>query len=425
MAKIKAFKAVIYNQEKVKDLSRVVCPPYDVISSQKQDYYHELSPRNFIHIILGRDIPGEDKYQRAAQYFKEWLKEGVFTQDEHPAIYFYSQQYSLMGEKKTRVGFISLLHLGEKDSSALRHEHTRREAKEDRLKLIKKVKANLSPIFAVFQDKKRMMQRIYQRHIEGKEPFIEVVDDDKVVHKVWRLDSPEAISAMQAGMREEDVFIADGHHRFEVACAYRDEMKRKLEKVTGDEDFNYLLTYFTTADSRGLSILPIHRLLKFKERIDPYGFEEKLKDYFDVEEFKDKTRFFFLMNKGGRSEHVLGVYQQRKYRLLRLKNVKILNKVMSDKPDAYRTLDVSMLNAIVFKEILGFSPENNPDITYSPNAEELIERVDSDDSCLVFFLNPVRMQQIIAVALKGERMPAKSTYFYPKLLSGLLVNKFG
>ncbi|OGX19387.1 MAG: hypothetical protein A3K83_03805 [Omnitrophica WOR_2 bacterium RBG_13_44_8b] len=425
MNKIKPFRAILYNKHKIKDLSRVVCPPYDIISEADQEYYHELSPYNLIHILLGKETPGEDKYRKAARYFKDWLLEGVLTPDDAPAIYFYSQQYYLKGEKRTRLGFISLLKLDDNNAAVFGHEHTRLAPKEDRLKLIKQVKANLSPIFVICQDHKRIIQRVYQKNIQDKEPIIDIIDRDKVAHKLWRLDSPALLADIESSMSKENMFIADGHHRYEVACAFRDEMKGKLGAgSTGEEDFNYILSYFTNTDSRGLSILPVHRLLKLDSQFDLPDFILKLKDYFDVEEIKDKSKFFFLMEKGGRAEHVLGIYKDKKFWLLRLKNIKILDKEIRDKPDAYKSLDVSILNHIVLNEILGKGVGDSVGLTYSPNAEEFMGRVDSDGSFIAFFLNPVNVQHIITVALSKERMPPKSTYFYPKVLSGLVMNKF-
>lgn len=423
MAKIIPFKAVIYNADKVKDLSSAVCPPYDVIPAERQEYLHEINPYNFIHILLGRDIAGEDKYERAGGYFNAWLKNKILVQEENPAIYFYIQEYKVKGEKRIRYGFICLLQLTDKNSAVYAHEHTRLGPKEDRLRLLKQVKANLSPIFVVFADNKRIIQRTYQKYIQAAKPFIDITDDEKTTHKLWRLDSCEVISFIKDGLLKENIFIADGHHRYEVACAYRDLMKEKLGKITGEEDFNYILAYFTNTDSRGLSIFPIHRLLKLDSRISLDGFKVKLKEYFDIEEIKEKIKFFFLLEKAGRSEHILGMYKEKKYFFLRLKNIKILDRLISDKPKEYRLLDVSILNQIVFKDILKIDLENKDILTFSPDAGELIKEVDKDASYTAFFLNPVTIQQIMAVALKGERMPSKSTYFYPKVLSGLVVNK--
>jgi len=423
MAKIKPFKAVIYNKEKVKDLARVVCPPYDVISPSRQEYFHRLDPYNFIHIILGKDVPGEDKYRRAAACFKEWLGKGIFTEDSSPAVYFYSHQYHLKGEKKTRLGFIALLHLGEKNSSTYAHENTRSEAKEDRLKLTRKVKANLSPIFVLFSDRKRIIPRLYEQQIKDKKPFIEITDDDKNVHKIWRIDDPKTLEDIQAKISSENTFIADGHHRYEVACAYRDEIKKKMGSLPEDSSLNYVLTYFTNIESLGLIVLPIHRLVKPASAFSMQDFMQRLKINFGVEEVRDKTRFFFLLEKAGRSEHVIGMYKNRKYWLVRLKNIKTLDKSISDKSKEYRSLDVSILNYLILKDILGIPLEDKEQITFSNDPQDFILEVDRNDNYIAFFLNPVKVNQIISVALAGNKMPAKSTYFYPKVLSGLVINK--
>jgi len=421
---VKPFKAVIYNTEKIKDLASVVCPPYDVISSSEQDHFYNLNENNFIHILLRKDVPGEDKYRRAGALFRDWQKEAILIQDDKPAIYFYSQQYSIRGEKKTRIGFIALLRLADENSAVFGHEHTRLLAKEDRMKLLKQVKANLSPIFSIFQDKKRIISRIYQKHIQDKPPFINITDKEKTVHKLWKLDSPEVLAYIQQAMSGENIFIADGHHRYEVACNYRSEMKQKLEGAfTGEEPFNYVLSYFTNTDPRGLSILPIHRLVGLDNKFDFNDFKVKLKKDFDINEIKDKTKFFFLLEKGGRTEHLIGMYKERKYFLLRLKNIKIIDTEIKNKPKEYKSLDVCILNSLILQGILGLDAENKECIQFSPEADMFVREVDKNPALIAFFLNPVKFEQIASLALKGERMPSKSTYFYPKVLSGLVINK--
>ncbi|MFH1441366.1 MAG: DUF1015 domain-containing protein [Candidatus Omnitrophota bacterium] len=421
MTKIKPFKAVIYNQGKIKNLSQVVCPPYDVLSPAQQKYYHELNPHNFLNILLPKDTP--DKYERAGQYFQNWQKEQILINDKSPAVYFYSQQYNLKGEKKTRFGFMALLRLGDRKSGVFGHENTRLAAKEDRAKLLRQVKANLSPIFVIFPDRKRIISRIREKYINSGNLFMEATDNEKTVHQVWRIDSENIISMIQESMLQENMFIADGHHRYEVACAYRDEMEEKLGVVSGEESFNYILAYFTNIDTRGLTILPIHRLVKLKAKLDGQKFRSELSGNFDVEEIKDKTKFFFLMNKAGEAEHIIGMYANKRYWMLRLKNIKILDKIIVDKPKEYRLLDVSILNYMILKQILGLDLDDKESIIFNHNADELIEQVDQDSGYVAFFLNSTKVSQIMAIALNGEKMPPKTTFFYPKVRSGLVVNK--
>lgn len=425
MTQIKPFKAVIYNQEKITNLAKVTCPPYDIISTKDQQYYHELNPYNLIHILLGKDISGDDKYKRAGKYFRQWLNNKMLIQEKTPAIYFYSHQYNLSGEKRVRLGFIALLRLKDRNSAIFGHEHTHLEPKEDRFRLIKQVKANLSPIFVIFTDKWRIVQRVYNQNVKDEAPFIDIVDRENNVHKLWRIDDKATLEKMQNALKNESIYIADGHHRYEVALTYRELMKRKEKGLKAkDKDYNYLLAYFTNTDPRGLTILPVHRLLKLKSQIDSEALKQKLKDYFDVEEVKEKTRFLFLLKIGGRTEHVLGMYMHKKYYLLRLKNITILNKLLDDKSKEYRTLDVAILNYLILDRIFKIDLEDKGSLTFSPDADGLIEQIDNNQNYLAFFLNPVRIEQIISVSANAERMPPKSTYFYPKVLSGLVINKF-
>lgn len=423
MAKIAPFNAFIYNQDKLKDLSKVVCPPYDVISTVQQHSFLDSSPYNFIHILLGKDVPGDDKYQKAGRYFKDWINEKILVRDEKPAVYFYKQEYNLKGEKRQRLGFIALLRLEEKNSCVFGHEHTRLEPKEDRLMLLRQVKANLSPIFAIFSDQHRIIQQTYQKHIQNKKPFIDVVDNENITHKVWRLDSPDIVTGIQHKMKDEVIFIADGHHRYEVACTYREEINKKSGGLTGEEGINYILAYFTNTDLRGLTIMPIHRLVKLDLGFDLDKFKTSVSEHFDIEQIKDKTKFFFLMQKAGSAEHVIGMYREKKFWLLRLKNIRILDKIIADKQKEYRSLDVSILNYMILNRALGLDIENKERIVFNHNPDELIEQVDKQNRAIAFFLNPAKTQQIMSIALTGEKMPSKSTYFYPKVLSGLVINK--
>ncbi len=423
MTNIKPFKAVVYNPEKIKDLSSVVCPPYDVISPVRQDYFHKKDPHNLIHLILGKDIPGEDKYQRSALLFKEWLKNKVLIQEEKPVIFFYAQEYWLKCEKRVRFGLIGLLRLADKKKAVFGHEHTRKEPKEDRTRLFKAVKANLSPIFVIFPDKKRII-RFLQDYVKVKKPHMQALDDEKTIHRVWRIDSPEMLEKIQKSMQPESMFIADGHHRYEVASNFRDEMFEKLgNKFTGEEDFNYVMAYFTNTDPQGLTILPINRLIKRTEALSIEDFLSELSGFFNIEEVKDKVKFLFLLQKAGRVEHVIGMYYQKTFRLLRVKNIKMLDKMIADKPAEYRSLDVSILNYIVFAKILKMNLEDKGELEYIQDPDELIGLVDKEPANAGFFLNSVKMEQIMSVALAGEKMPPKSTYFYPKVLSGLAINK--
>lgn len=426
MAKIKPVRALFYNQERFPDLSKLVCPPYDVISAEEQDYYHNLSPYNFIHVLLRKDYPGEDKYQKAGVIFRNWIKEKVLLQNTRPAVYFYSQEYKIKGEKKRRLGFICLLELDQRGSNVFGHENTHSFAKKDRLELLRSTNANLSPIFVVFQDKKRLIKRIFDHHISSKsKPFIELIDKEGIRHLVWSIEEEKILDFLQKNMEKEEVFIADGHHRYEVACLYRDQIRQRLgDKFLEDSSFNYILCYFTNSDRRGLTILPIHRLVKIeKEELPLDLFLENLKTYFEIEKIKEKERFLFLIEKGSLNEHFIGMYKDKRYWLLRIKNLKILEKEMAHLPKEYRLIDAVILDYFVFNNILRKKLQKDIVVSYSSSEEELLKAVDNSNDSVAFFLRAVKMEEIMAVALKGNKMPAKTTYFYPKVLSGLVIHK--
>ncbi len=424
MAKIKPFRAFFYNQQKIKDVSKVVCPPYDIIDSRAQEYYLALSAYNMVHLILGKDIAKQDKYKRARQYFNQWIKKKILIQTENPAIYFYLQQYRIDGEKKIRLGFIALLRLGQRGSCVFPHEHTHIEPKEDRLRLLKNVKANLSPIFVLFRDKNRIIKRTYERYSLKKSPLIEIVDNDKILHKIWKIDDLDLLNLIRTQINDKSIFIADGHHRYEVALMYRNQMRKRLHNRKHlERDYNYIMTYFTDVGSRGLVILPIHRFVK-KVRFGLSELKERLNEYFDVDQIKDKVQFFFLMKKSGLTQPTLGLYKEKKFFLLRLKSIKSLDRIINDKPKEYRLLDVVILNYIILKKILRQNPEDKKNVVFHPDIDSLISRTDQEKDSLILFLNPVKPEQMLAVASKGERLPPKSTYFYHKVLSGLVINKF-
>lgn len=426
MAKIKPFRGIIYNPGHIKDLSSVICPPYDVISPEQQEYYLKQSNYNFIHVLLGKEQPGQDKYLRAKEYFLDWQDKKILIQDEKPAIYFYLQRFYYRAEPRTRLGFISLMRLNNHNQGIFGHEHTHQAPKEDRLRLLQAVEANLSPIFVVFQDKKRVIQQAWQ-HICSTPPFLEATDKDRVTHNLWRIDDPKIICEIQTKMDNEDIFIADGHHRYEVACAFRDMQLKRNPNAPAEASFNYIMAYFTNTNKNNLFVLPIHRLLTLThKKVIDYKPLDNLLEFFEMETIKDKTKFFFLLEKGGKQEHVIGMYFNKGYWLLRLKNVKILDKVILNQPKEYRGLDVVILNNMVLNKAFGFENESQGELLYySPDPDDIIMRANSNpDYTVGFFLNPIRIEQLIGVALANKKMPPKSTYFYPKVASGLVVHKF-
>src|SRR3989338_6927408 len=419
MSIIKPFRAVYYNEKKVKDLRKVVSPPYDIISDEEQDRLHNLSPYNFTHIDYGKDKPKDtkedNKYTRAKDIFHDWLEKNVMLQDEEPSIYFYRQDYKILGQKYSRMGFVSLLELKDDHESKVRpHENTHSHAVNDRLMLTKSLNSNLSSIFVCFSDKNRRVEKIFNKNVAVTQPLLEVEDDDRIKHKIWRLSDPELIKEVNDNLEDQHLFIADGHHRYKVACEYRQFRIERKQTTTKQEPFNYVMTYFTNLDSKNLQIFPMHRIVtKFPNKFD------LLEEYFRIDKIRNKDELVILLARAGKNEHAFGLYTKDGAKLLRLKNKLLIDKIVKEGSDDYKKLDATILKCFVFDK-LGIKSD---DIMYTKDLQEVTDKVATLQAQAGFIMNPVKITQLKAIALNGERMPPKTTYFYPKVLSGLTVYK--
>jgi len=396
-----------------------MCPPYDVISDEGQAYYHNLSPYNFTHIDLAKDKKNDDKdnnkYTRAKKTFDDWLKKKVMLRDEKPGVYFYKQEYKILGQKYSRLGFISLMELeSEEDSRVYPHEKTHAKAVDDRLRLTKSLSSNLSCIFVCYSDKQKKVEKIFNKNILSTKPFVDVEDDDKVRHKLWRLDDEELIGEINGSLAGQHLFIADGHHRFKVANEYRKARLSRKTNVTGEEPFNYVMTYFTNIDSRELQIFPMHRIVKrLPEDLD------FLDEFFRIDKVKNKDDLLILLAKAGRNEHAFGLYTRKGIMLLRLKNKLLIEKFIKEGSKDYKSLDATILKHFVFDRV----NVNSDDIIYTKDLDQVVGMVKEGEADAGFVMNAVKISQLKAIALNGEKMPPKTTYFYPKVLSGLTVYK--
>ncbi|MBP6342915.1 MAG: DUF1015 domain-containing protein [Candidatus Omnitrophica bacterium] len=420
MAAIKAFQAVYYNPEKIKNFDEVVCPPYDVISKEQQEGYYKVSPYNFIRLELPKENPKdnsrENRYTRAHKVFEDWLKKGVLIEDDKPAIYYYKQEYKIRGQKHSRLGFISLMKMGDDSTKIYPHEKTHAAAKTDRLTLWSSLKAALSCIFVCFSDRQKKVETIFVKEVSTTKPLIDVVDHDKVRHMLWRMDNPEHIASIEGVLEGQQLFIADGHHRFEVAQEYRRLRMKGRTRTTGSEPFNYVMTYFTNMDSPDLQIFPMHRIVKqFPTQLD------FLEEYFRIDKVKNKSDLLILLAKAGQNEHAFGLYDATGIRLLRLKSKSLIDKLVQGGSKEYRNLDASILKSLVFDRV-GVASE---DILYTKDLEDATSMVDDRQADAAFIMNAVQIKQLRSIALTGERMPPKTTYFFPKVLSGLTIHKMG
>ena len=444
MSSIKPFRAIRYNAEKIKDLGKVMCPPYDVISQDEREDFAARSPYNFVHVILPKDalpkappagqrFPAgkslsaggeeeeEDRYQRAKRIFSEWRNGSILIQDEKPAIYFYKQEYKSCGQKYSRLGFISLMHLRDGEESRVKpHENTHAHAVEDRFKLWRGLNANLSCIFVCYSDRQKKIEKIFTKKVLAQQPLADIVDDDGVGHRLWRLDDMAIIDEINASIGGQHLFIADGHHRYRVAQELRRQKLAKMtQKPAGDEPFNYVMTYFTNLDSRDLQILPMHRIVKsfpVELGILPVGslWEE---EFFRIDRLPNKDELLIPLARAGKNEHAFGLYTKGGVRLLRLRNKLLVDKFIKEGSREYKHLDATILKHFVFDKA-GIRSE---DIIYTKDFDEVISMVDQGQAAAGFIMNPVQIAQLQAIALNGEKMPPKTTYFYPKVLSGLTI----
>lgn len=431
MVRIAPFRGVFYNQKKNRNLVKVIAPPYDVISREEQEKLYNKSPYNFVRLDLSRK-PGS--YNAVAQLLQEWRSQGVLERDENPAIYFLVHRFTLKdGVQKVRQGFFALTQLQDFSDGAIRpHEKTLDAPKEDRLKLMLACNAQLSPIFALYAEPKLAIDRILAAQVDGLAPFIEVEQDNGEECRLWRITDLTLIEKIQQEMNDQRLLIADGHHRYEATLKYRDRMRSQRGQWTGREAFNYIMAYFANMNDENVVILPTHRLVRGYTHKPFLELEEALQAYFYLEQHpktpEGKISFLKALKTAGKKHRVIGASFKRdpRYLILRLKNKRIMQRLAPDLSAPLRELDVTTLHLLILERILGMPPEqqvNGETIRYSQDEEGVLQSLEKEDFQAAFILNASKAAEILTIANGGEKMPQKSTYFYPKLSSGLIVNE--
>jgi len=431
MARIAPLRGVFYNQKKIKDLSKVVAPPYDVISREEQEKLYRKSQYNFVRLDLSQE---HESYTAVAQLLRDWEAQGVFERDDVPAIYFSTHRFTLKsGEEKVRNGFFALTQLEDFSTGTIRpHEKTLEAPKEDRLQLMLACNAQLSPIFALYSEAKQNINRMLMADIEGVAPFVEVKQDNGDECRLWRINSLPLIQKVQQEMKDHPLLIADGHHRYEATLNYRNQMRDKRGQWTGREAFNYIMTCFANMKDENLVILPTHRLVRGYTPQPFLQLEENLQKFFYLEQYpktaEGKVWFLKALRNGAKKQRLIGASFKRdpRYLILRLKNKRIMQRLAKDLSGPLRELDVTTLHLLILEHILGLSPEqqvNGETIRYSQDEETVLHALEKEDYQATFILKPPKPEEILTIVESGETMPQKSTYFYPKLISGLIVNK--
>ncbi len=439
MAIIAPFRGIVYNQAKAGKLSTLVCPPYDIISSLEQQDLYRKNQYNVIRLEYGLASPGDteedSRYTRAAAALEEWSHTNILQQDKDPSFYIYEMEYTVGGAVKKLRGFIGLVRIEDYDSGVVKpHETTLSGPKTDRLNLLRACKASFSQIFSIFSDPQGNVSNILGK-VRNK-PEMEVKSSDNVIHRTWILSDKNDIGTIVREMADKQIFIADGHHRYDTALNYRNERRKAAVSFTGEEGYNYVAMFLARLEDPGLTILPAHRALFNLASFDPRRFEDDLNCYFSIEridfdkksEAKDLQTVLETMDHRANKSHVFGmrVKGEHSYYLLTLRNEEDLDALLPAKSPAYRRLDVSILHHLIIDKLLGIKMETHKlglNIEYIKDADDADRRVHNGAVELVFFMNPTKVHEVQEVAAAGERMPQKATYFYPKLLTGLVMSK--
>ncbi|MDE2320872.1 MAG: DUF1015 domain-containing protein [candidate division NC10 bacterium] len=440
MTVIAPFRGLRYNPEFVTDLSLVMAPPYDVISPEGQQAFYARHTHNVIRLILGETLAEDDavrnQYSRAGDYFRQWQAEQVLVRDPVPALYLYQQTFQLPGAGElVRCGLIGLVRLEEFGGrTVFPHERTMGAAKADRLRLMQACHANLSSVFGIYPGRFLELDRLAAAAREST-PIIDLCDWDGIHHRVWICQDRAAIGRLQAECATTPLFIADGHHRYETALTYRDLMRAKEKGDPADTQrrpYNYVMMTLVSAEDPGLVILPIHRLLRHLPGGSLDGYLAQLTSQFTVErlavprdpEAAASALLGHLRQTNG-GTHCFSLYggEGRAY-LLTLADERAL-EAGNDKPPVYRRLDVAIVHALLIegpwsRHGLGDLPDDG--LSYHHDAAEVVRMVQKEEAAAAILLNPTKIAEVQAVAETGLRMPPKSTFFYPKLLTGLVIH---
>jgi uncharacterized protein (DUF1015 family) len=428
MADIIPFKALRYDQHQVR-LEDVVTQPYDKITPEMQAKYYELSPNNLVRIILGRagetDTPEFNVYTRSAEYLHDWRAGGVLKQDSEPSLYVYSQTFTIPGTRDLaeRRGFIALGRIHEyADGVVFRHEQTLSKPRADRLNLLRHTKAHFGQIFMLYSDPAGEVEKLLQSE---EEPDISVLDEYEVLHRVWRVSDPAVIQTVQQHMRDKKLLIADGHHRYETALTYRNEQREKSPGSSPEAPHEYVMMTLIPMESRGLVILPTHRIVHGLPEFDRDRMMDAAKRYFEVQRIdvrsESRSATTLLDEAGEEGTAFMAVMKQGPY-LMRAKKRSIV-EALGDLSPNQRELDVVQLHKILLERVLGISEEairNQEHVKYERDASEAISAV-RQGANVAFLMNPARIEQVSGAAFAGEVLPQKSTDFFPKLLSGLAI----
>lgn len=413
-------------------------PPYDIISSEGRNSLYEKSDYNFVRVDFGAELDNDssenNKYTRGGEYLREWIKNEVLIRDEKPAFYIYEQIFSLGDGKPAHSlkGILSLVELREfADNVVLPHEYTISKAKTDRLNLMRATGANTSPVYSLYLDDEETIARLIEENSE-RTPDISFTSDEDIVQNIWILDDAVICSKISELFENKQVFIADGHHRYETALNYRRERHEADGTPVGSADYDYIMMMLVSMSNSGLFVFPTHRLVR-----DIDGFDENMLLGMLMQDFAaakihftegDYASIITERLANTVDEKLFALYTGGNYYyLLKLKDLKTADEATEDMSEAYKRLDVTILHKLMLERYLGIDEENmksQKNLEYVREAKDAIEAVRSGKYQCAFLINATKISEIRDIALANEKMPQKSTYFWPKLVTGIVTNKF-
>jgi len=425
MPEIQPFRGVLYNTERVKPAD-VLTQPYDKITPEMREKYLKLSPFNLVQIELGKEQAGDtatsNKYARARDLYQAWLREGVLERTSLPAFYYLEQTFTSpagAGKALTRKALIARVRLHRWDEGQiLPHEHTLSKPKADRMSLLRAVGSQQGQIFMLYPEPRRSVPDIL-----GKlgDPTMQLVDDYQVMNKLWEITDPKTIQAIRQAVGEQKFYIADGHHRYETALAFRDECRTAAGKTDPSAPSEFVMATLVDMTDPGLVVLPTHRTVANLSGYDQKQFRALLTKEFSVEPQSSLENLLRAMNGG---EHVIGMRDAEGFALLRPKSPDKLRPLFAKKPALWDRLDVAILHVVILEALLGIDEvklREESNVTYWREPEKASEQVQRGAALLAFLLNPTLVEDVKAIADAHSRMPQKSTDFYPNLLSGIVI----
>lgn len=425
MPRVRGFRALRYNVDKINDFGDVITPPYDIISPEIREDLAKRSEYNFVHIDLPVDGLCKTKYERASELLKEWQEKNILVREKQPSAYWLRQKFTdIRGIPMERLALLALTKIPnekEMNPQILPHERTFDKPVEDRMALISATNAQLSPVFFIFSDKEKVLQECFTKYVKDnkKLPDVSVVTIDGVLNEFWQTDWDVEITAL---FENKTLYIADGHHRFQTAKKILEEKKKIYSDI---EPYQYVLTGFVAFEDPGLVIYAPHRVISNLPDIDYRVFLERIKDYFNVTQVGDNPVEYVMQkqkeceNNNKKHLHCFGLIIKNKGRYLIELNEEGFRKVYEEKTNALYDVNVYILHKLIFEEILNLDP--NVQLMYETNPFRCIEMVEKERADMAFLINPICPEVIKKCADNGEFMPQKATYFFPKIPSGLVI----